>query len=48
MVRKSLKLASSVELSALLLLVQATSALAVATAPPLGTTQSFGVLGAPP
>jgi len=36
---------ASVGFAAFLLLAQTDSALAVATAPPLGTTQSFGVLG---
>jgi hypothetical protein len=44
MLRKGLKLVASVGLTTLLLLVQTNPALAVATAPPLGTTQSFGVL----
>ena len=44
MLRKGLELVASVGLTALLLSVQTNSALAVATAPPLGTTQSFAVL----
>ena len=44
MLRKSLTLVASTGLTALLLLAQTDSALAVATAPPLGTTQSFAVL----
>jgi hypothetical protein len=45
MLRKRLKLVAIVGLTTLLLSMQTNSALAVATAPPLGTTQSFGVLG---
>jgi hypothetical protein len=44
MLRKRLKLVASVGLTTLLLLAGIKPALAVATAPPLGTTQSFGVL----
>jgi Ice-binding-like/IPTL-CTERM motif len=44
MLRKRLKLVPSVGLTTLLLLAGIEPALAVATAPPLGTTQSFGVL----
>jgi len=40
-----LKVVASAGLTTLLLLAQTDAALAVATAPPLGATQSFGVLG---